>query len=392
MNPVAPKRILMTADTVGGVWTYAMELCRQLSSLGTKIALATMGRRLEPDQAKEVGSIPNLLVYEGDYKLEWMNEPWADVASAGTWLLEIASEFGPDMIHVNGYAHSNLPWKRPVVCVAHSCVCSWWQAVHGNEPPPERRQYVATVQAGLMAADLVISPSEAMLVSLRRHYRKLPETRVIYNARTPLESVATKEPFVLAAGRLWDQAKNISTLSAISRSLDWPVFLAGEETMDGVELEGSSGLRMLGRMSSSQVRAQMKRAAIYALPARYEPFGLSILEAAQEGCALVLGDIPSLREFWGTAAIFVNPNRPEELEQALKGLIRDSGAREAWSAKAREAASRFSVAKMAAEYLSAYAQAARARTLRNHIGVPGLAAQVNDGPVPISIGRSSCES
>ena len=49
----------------------------------------------------------------------------------------------------------------------------------------------------------------------------------------------------------------------------------------------------------------MGRAAIYALPARYEPFGLSILEAALSGCALVIGDIPSLREIWADAALFV---------------------------------------------------------------------------------------
>ncbi len=36
------------------------------------------------------------------------------------------------------------------------------------------------------------------------------------------------------------------------------------------------------------------------LPARYEPFGLSVLEAALSGCALVLGDIPSLRESGAT--------------------------------------------------------------------------------------------
>ena len=49
-------------------------------------------------------------------------------------------------------------------------------------------------------------------------------------------------------------------------------------------------------------------AAIYALPARYEPFGLSVLEAAQHGCALVLGDIDSLRENWDGAALFVDPD------------------------------------------------------------------------------------
>lgn len=45
MNPSqTPQRILMTADTVGGVWTYALELAQALDSRGIQIALATMGR------------------------------------------------------------------------------------------------------------------------------------------------------------------------------------------------------------------------------------------------------------------------------------------------------------------------------------------------------------
>ena len=50
-------------------------------------------------------------------------------------------------------------------------------------------------------------------------------------------------------------------------------------------------------------------------------FGLSALEAALSGCALVLGDIPSLREVWGDAALFVAPDDTDALAQALQGLI-----------------------------------------------------------------------
>src|SRR5436190_23853133 len=38
-----PQRVLMTADTVGGVWTYALELARVLCEQEVEITLATMG-------------------------------------------------------------------------------------------------------------------------------------------------------------------------------------------------------------------------------------------------------------------------------------------------------------------------------------------------------------
>jgi len=80
-------------------------------------------------------------------------------------------------------------------------------------------------------------------------------------------------------------------------------------------------VRLLGRLSSAELAPWFSRASIYALPARYEPFGLSVLEAAQAGCALVLGDIDSLREVWGDAAIYVAPDDAHALEDALQRLI-----------------------------------------------------------------------
>ena len=38
------RRILMTADTIGGVWSYALELAQGLVRHGVEVALATMGR------------------------------------------------------------------------------------------------------------------------------------------------------------------------------------------------------------------------------------------------------------------------------------------------------------------------------------------------------------
>jgi glycosyltransferase involved in cell wall biosynthesis len=95
-------------------------------------------------------------------------------------------------------------------------------------------------------------------------------------------------------------------------------------------------------------------ASIYCLPARYEPFGLSALEAALAGCALVLGDIPSLREVWGDAAVFVPPNEPPALRQALQQLIHDPARRTQLATAARARAARYGPQRMADAYLSAY--------------------------------------
>ena len=98
-------KILMTADTVGGVWTYALELTRALEPHGVEVQLALMGPPPTSAQRNEAEQIANLSLFKSDYKLEWMSDCWSDVKRAGEWLLHLATRLCPDVIHLNGYAH-----------------------------------------------------------------------------------------------------------------------------------------------------------------------------------------------------------------------------------------------------------------------------------------------
>ena len=79
-----------------------------------------------------------------------------------------------------------------------------------------------------------------------------------------------------------------------------------------------------------------------------------MLEAAQAGCALVLGDIPTLRELWDGAAIFVSPDQPSTLRLALQGLIEDAPLRQALALRACRRALSFTPGRMAQAYIQVY--------------------------------------
>jgi glycosyltransferase involved in cell wall biosynthesis len=119
----------------------------------------------------------------------------------------------------------------------------------------------------------------------------------------------------------------------------------------------------LGLLSERHLSRELSRASIYALPARYEPFGLSVLEAALSGCALVLGSIDSLHENWEGAAIFVNPDDPEELASALDLLIKDQSRREQLGQAARGMADLFTPHRMAKRYFEHYQRLHTAKPL-----------------------------
>jgi glycosyltransferase involved in cell wall biosynthesis len=315
-----------------------------------------MGSPLSRAQREEIAAIPGVELFESSYRLEWMSDPWADVARAGDWLLEIEGSFEPDIVHLNGYVHGALPWRTPVLVVGHSCVLSWWRAVKGEDAPSTWSRYEHAVAHGLRSAAMVAAPSFAMLRALQRHYG-VTAGRVIPNGRSSATPVAgPKSEFILSAGRLWDEAKNLAALDSAAAHLAWPVMVAGRQVHpDGHEVRPKN-LNPLGELGSVELNAHMSRAAIYAAPARYEPFGLSILEAALCGCALVLGDIPSLREVWGDAAIYVPANDSGALAAELKTLINSTGKRETCGAKALEKARWFTPERMLAGYLEVYGE------------------------------------
>ena len=353
-------QILLTTDTVGGVWTYTVDLARALRPHGVAIALATMGGPLSAGQRQQVELLPNVRLYESAYKLEWMDEPWNDLQLAGEWLLEIERECQPDLIHLNAFTHAALEFAGPVLTVGHSCVLSWWQACKGEAAPASWNRYRDAVTTGLHAADLVVAPTSAMMHALQQHYGPLPRCRVIANGRCrsscSSNSATAKEPLILCAGRVWDEAKNIAALDSIAGALPWPTFVAGDDRHPSGQSSAGHAASFLGKLDEAALASWYGRAAIYALPARYEPFGLSVLEAALSGCALVLGDIPSLRENWEGAAAFVPPNDAAVLKAAIEQLIADPNHREQLAQAARIRAAQFSAEAFASAYLSAYRQ------------------------------------
>jgi glycogen synthase len=351
----APKTILMTADTLGGVWTYAMTMCRVLERHGCRVVLATMGPLPTPEQRYQVDGLENVLLRESTYKLEWMHEPWPEVEEAGQWLLELEREYSPDIIHLNGFVHAAIQWRAPVIVVAHSCVHSWWNAVKGGQPPPEWDLYAERVKHGLSSADFVVAPSSSMLESLAKCYGSMGKAGVIWNGlEASVFQPVPKLPYVISAGRLWDEAKNIEAIVRVASRIDWPVLLAGEKTRPDGQAVQFENVTFLGKLSTARLRQRFAEASIFALPARYEPFGLTPLEAALSGCALVLGDISSLREIWEDSAVFVHPDDTEQLAGALQNLIADDRLRNRLAETAQRRAKEFSADRMVFGYLNLY--------------------------------------
>jgi glycosyltransferase involved in cell wall biosynthesis len=341
MMPFLMRRhVLMTADAVGGVWTYASGLAQELARRGWSITLVTLGPAPREDQFLPLLDFPGIDLEFTNLELEWQDPQGRDRDRALAVLTELGERVQPEVVHINGYREALAGWQAPVVVGAHSCVGTWWQACRGGKPNESWQPYLADVAAALNAADRWVAPTAAFRDDIHRFYAPVTAGEVIWNGIEVVSASSEgKEPFILAAGRLWDEAKNTAMLSDAIRDTGWALRIAGATPDESGSAAG--GVDHLGNLPRAELMEQMGRAAIFTSPALYEPFGLTVLEAAASGCAPVLSDIPSFRELWDGAALFADPHEPGAFKAALERLCRDDALRAELGQAARLRAARY---------------------------------------------------
>ncbi len=322
-------RVLMTTDTLGGVWMYSLDLTEGLLKDGCDVCLVSLGRYPDESQSKDIARLRELSPRRFEFRamawpLEWMPGE-TQIEESTRELMSLVSAWQPDLLHSNQFCYGALPSRVPRMVVAHSDVISWWHARFGEEPEDTGwiHGYRDIVSKGLQAADLVVAPSEAQLRSLEDHFGVLEARgRVIYNS-SPVVSRSShnRKLRAITAGRLWDEGKNTGVVPLARLPL--PVLVAGQqhERSNAKQTSDVDGVTMLGQLDRAALSEAMLESAMYLGTSLYEPFGLAPLEAAHAGCALVLSDIPSFHEIWGDAAVYFDPRDPASLHDAVVQLI-----------------------------------------------------------------------
>ena len=106
----------------------------------------------------------------------------------------------------------------------------------------------------------------------------------------------------------------------------------------------AAGVAMTGYRDHPLVLEAMARAAIVIVPSRWqEPFGLTALEALANGAALIVSPRGGLREVAGDVALYIDPDQPRSIADAIRSLARDPARRSALGEAGRERARQFDV-------------------------------------------------
>lgn len=355
-------RVLLTTDAVGGIWTYSLDLARELSRNGIETVLAVLGPPPGEAARESALAVPGLELIATGLPLDWTAESPEEVLEAGVRLSHLARQQQCALVQLHAPAYAAArSFDVPVIAVHHSCLATWWQAVKPSdaEMPDHMRWRSAMVARGIAAVSQLVAPTTAHAHAIAGAYALSTPPMVIRNGRSPppprADAAEDPPPFIFASGRLWDEGKNFASLDRAAALLDTSVVAAGSSTGPAGETISLPSLRLLGSLSEDRMRQWLPLARAYVSMARYEPFGLGVLEAAQAGCALVLSDIPSFRELWAGAALFVDPGDEQAIARTLAQVMSDDGLRSRLARRAHYRAVLYSSEMMGREMMRLYA-------------------------------------
>ena len=362
-------RVLVTADTFSGVWSYARELVSGLVTHGAQVTLVSFGDIPLPHQTAWMQGLHGLEYHPTAFRLDWMQEGEQDFHAAQEYLCEVVRDTRPDLLHLNQLSFGALPVSTPRIVVAHGDVITWWLSVHGREPADSAwlDWYRETIIRGIRRSDAVVTNSYWMEQMLRLAYNDNLECHVVQPGRNPIyfNPFVSKEETVLAIGRLWDSGKQVGLLTQHSHRIpvcivgaDHPVPVPAVPIRADVRVSTDKlEISVKGAQTESQLRMLYSRSTIFAATSRYEPTGLASIEAAFSRCAIAANDTPIYRELWGDAALYFEQNNADSLAELLEQLGQDRELARLYGTRAyNRARERFTARRMVDDYLRLYRQ------------------------------------
>ncbi|MBZ5493471.1 MAG: glycosyltransferase family 4 protein [Acidobacteriia bacterium] len=133
----------------------------------------------------------------------------------------------------------------------------------------------------------------------------------------------------------------------------------GEPILRGLarELGIAEHVIFTGFVNDADLRALYSGARVYVCPSLYEGFGFTVLEAMACGTPVVCSSATSLPEVAGKAALYFDPNKPEEMASQLRRAVSDESVRTSLISEGRTNLLRFSWDETARQTLEVYHQA-----------------------------------
>ena len=345
------KKLLLTTDPYGGVATFVTALLPHLVK-EYQVKIVAVGRCNIPLTLVQVAADHDVELIPVREALEWMPGEEESVAEAEDIVEGLAYKYQPDVVHINSYGFAKVAEQYPTVLTLHSDLYTWFDNVEGSLPKGHQQAYKSLVEDSIYYSSAVVAPTQRYLAEASQFYKNLDKAVVVYNGiDTSDANLAEKEDMVLAAGRLGDASKGLKYLIEAAEAGCFSLWLVGSLPTD---IHLPEKVKACGQVTAERLYMLMSRAAVYALPALYEPFGYSYLEAASRGCALVGFSLSTLQEIWGDSMKYTQQRDARVLAHDITQLLEDKAALLGMQKLAKERSMLYPAHAMASSYMKIY--------------------------------------
>ena len=363
-HSLRPLRVLLDATPLlgqrSGVGRYAAALLRELATRADvvtgAIAFTARGQvapraTVPPGVALRGGPVPARALHACWRRWSW---PPTELLAAGA-----------DVVHATNFVLPPSRRARGVVTVHDLAFLDRPEVL-----PAPQRQLPELVRRSVARAAVVCTPSHAVAAQIARQLDVAAERIVVtplgvdrcwFDAFPPTDELhaALRLParYLLFVGTPQPR-KGLDVLlraHAAGAGLP-PLVLAGPRGW-GPALSVPSGVRVLGYLPDTALRAVVAGASALVLPSYAEGFGLPVLEAMAAGVPVVCSDLPALREVSGGIATLVPPGDPGALARALASVEGANPADPAEVATRRAHAARYTWQACAEATVHAYRMA-----------------------------------
>ena len=318
-------------DRVDGIGMYGVHLVKGLWQAGVDRPITVVvnedARRFFPES-----SIP------ADASIVWVKRRVSP--SRGTsgnlrrWCLanQLAWRYRDALVFGLSQLEAPLVGHRSVVTV-HDMIPWLFRDLH----PRQYHFYRWCLGPALRRARAVITPSQATKNDVCRHYGIDGDRVHVIHHGSPVPvsaGVGTERPgvpYILWIGRV-NPMKNLPALLAafrmIEQQADVRLVIAGEGSSQvdlgahGVDSRLRTRVTIVGPVSEADKIALLDRAFVLVSPSLYEGFGFTPVEAMARGCPVVAARTGALQEVCAGAALFVDPEQPEQIAKAVLHVLR----------------------------------------------------------------------
>ena len=163
----------------------------------------------------------------------------------------------------------------------------------------------------------------------------------IYNEKsTPSESIKEylNQKYIFYPAVFWSHKNHLNLLKAMNllknRGYDLKLLLGGKKRLEYNKLKNfvdynnlESNVVFLGYISDNDMICLYKNALAMVMPTYFGPTNIPPIEAILLNCPPIVSNNYAMPEQYGNAALYFNPNEPEQIANAVELLLNDENLR-----------------------------------------------------------------